>query len=406
MNIIVPSLSFLGGIVATALINEIVARFFSAPKISVAISELSLCRTKHRLHRSIPVSDDLRLQTADSTVPFEYIKWYSEFICEHDLDLSILETIENEKTYTDNKSELDAIINSLNENTVRDRVLSLGRDISLINTCLNALIYYPNETPNIPLNTENEKSQFPITINQSTEDGKNLEYYHLDLPGNAFPIVGSRDGDKNKNEKVKSLRIAMSICDAKLLRDILKLAVKYCEVTIEKMKIIRSELNRIKNQQKYVEIQLLLTNLGKSAAFLSTKSILVIEKQNTQINLRYINDKNQDEKNPDYRIMIKDKSRKLLDWIPQSKDEIKPFESIVETIVIEPSQTLDLHFVSNEQISQQSIDDAIRALQTGYTSCLISLFQYIPKKSRVFAKFGKFVKEIKSIQKYNLKDIS
>lgn len=401
MNALLSTLAFLAGILTTAVIGQLVQRFFAAPRVAAAISEISLSRTKHRRHKYMPVPDSLRLLLSEGST--ENVSYEDPFMSEHDIDLSILELIETDRDLSDHKEALQSRLGGLNSHTVRDQVLSLARDQNLIRTCLNALITFTDQAPQIPAASKDSPVVFPLRTIATEKEGRKLEFVHLDLPGNPFPIVGSLNGRPEINAKTVALGYAMSCCDDKILRAVLDLGVKYCDVRLSQTSQLRQEFQRIKEDLKYLELQILISNLGTAPAFLSTSARIQIGKEQSQVNLTLIDDRPQEDP-PNWRVVIKDRARRLSEWIPAKRNEINRYQSVVENMTLAPSQSLTVHFVSNDPVAD-SVVQAVNAMRTGYASSTLTLWQYLPRMHRFFPFWGRFTKQIRSAQKSVLHEL-
>ncbi len=395
MSMWMSGASFVGGALAVAVINQVITRIFGGPRVDVAVADLSLSRTKHRAHRCIPVSEDLRNLLADG--PTEHVDWDAVFISEHDIDFSILEMFEREHSYAQQKADLLRRQSLIDTDNVRKEVVSLGRNMSLVTTCLNGLIQFEARAPAVPAQGEQAEEVFKTHAVARTVEGRELEFIHLNLPGNPFPIIGSQEGRPEINEKAASLIYAMSHCDASILKTILGLAVEFCGLRIDACKRLRGEFERLKHVVAFLEIQILVSNRGKSPAYLSTFANITVGDTKDAVAMAVVDDSPQGD-NPKWQIVARDKARRLVDWVPELKDNLLEYQGGVQNLAISPHETVTLHFVSDESVSREVVD-AVNAMRTGYADCGLSLWQYLPRKVRWFPRAGRFVRKLQTVQK-------
>jgi len=395
MNWVYSIISFCSGAVTVAAINEIVSRLFGAPRVHSAIADITIARSKHRALKSIRVPESLSILLADG--PTSQVDWDATSISEHAVDLSVLELLGKEKSYTDEKLELVSRRSRINSHSVKDEVLSLGRNIPLTQTCVNALIRFNDRSPRIP-QTTTYPEVFKLHKIRREHEGRELEFVHLDLPGNPFPIVGCPDGRTETNEKSAALAYAMSHCDPDVLNEILALAIQYCETRITECQRLREEFERIKKQKSYLEIQILVSNRGKYPAYVSTFADVKIGNVKDTVRMSFIDESGIIEGTTNWRLVIRDQARRIADWIPSLSGELANFQSGIQMVSVAPSESVDLHFVSDDEISQL-VADAVSAMKTGYTDCELTLWQYVPRRIRWLPWAARFIRKIKTIQK-------
>lgn len=397
MDPVTSALYFSAGAITIAIANELVSRFFSGPRVDMAIEDIAVARTKHRSHRAVPVSDRLRLLLSDG--PTSHVDWDARFICEHDIDLSILELYENEQHHSAFKQELERRRPLIAGSTVKDEVLSLGKNQNLLMACVNALIEYASDAPAISDEVRNGPFVFPLVTIDTEKDGRQLQYVHLDLPGNPFPIVGSPAGRPETNKKTEALAYALSKCNVDLLRAVTGLAIRYCNKRLGDFRSLRAEFERIKRETSFLELRLVLANRGKSPAFLSAFGDIQVGSDFAPIRISILPDKPAGEgQDTDWSTVVRDTARRLSDWIPDIRDALRQYDSAAHNVVLNPGESLSLHFVSDDAIPD-GVRRNVDVLRTGYADCAISLWQYTPRRSRFLGRAGRFVRRIHSRQR-------
>lgn len=383
------------GAIAIAVIDQFVSRFFNAPRIQTAVKSVSLARTKHRWHNSIPVSESLRELLADGST--KYIGWDDAFISEHAVDLSILELTEGEQRSIVERADLKQRLAVLTDRNVRAEVLSLARNLSLLSTCRNALIQFPDKTPQVPAQGSRKPVVFPVVRREREEDGEKRVLIHLALPGNPFPIVGARNGRADLNEKAEPLIYAMSCCDDAILRSVLSLAVEECDYHIGHCRRLRDALEKIKKERLFLELALIVTNKGASTAYLSCFAEARLGNAKKPVAMTRVDDTVQDDEKPNYPSVIRDDARRLTDWLPELKQQLQAYDTGVENIPVPAGETIQIHFVSDDTVPQP-IADAITALLTGYAHSAVSVWQYLPRRFLLLPRVARFRRKLTTLQ--------
>jgi hypothetical protein len=342
------------------------------------------------------VPDKLRQLLAEGGT--NYVDFSAEFLSENEIDLSILELLQSEHELEFCKEDLLTSKSTLSGTTVRDQVISIGSNPTLINTCVNAVTLI-GTTIHLPeLQTARSQAPvFPLVKITKEVDGEHREFIHLDLPGNPFPIVGSQTGRPELNEKAAAVAFALSHCDTELLQKVLECAVRYCDSRVGHRQKLREEFETLKQQQHHLELRVLVSNHGASPAYLSTFADVTLADSRGTAKLELVDDSPHGEK-VNYSLLIKDSARRLADWLPEHRDELREYQNRVQSVSLGPAQTISLHFVSQDTITDAT-RNAVVAMQNGYTDCSLSLWQYLPRHLRHFHKFGRYVKRVGSVQK-------
>lgn len=387
------AITFAAGALTSATVNQLVARFFAEPRLDCAVSDLSMSRTRLRFHKGIRVTDNLRLLLAEHST--SDMSWGELFVSEEQIDRSILDLYEYEINVTHSTAEMQRILARLSPTTAKDCVGEIGRNqhliLGLVNACLDAV----SELPQVPDAAANEPVVFPLVKREMSKDGESLEFVHLDLPGNPSPVVGSLSGRPETNKKVAALAYALSRCNESMLREILRIAIRLSSRQVNHAARLRSELERIKTETVYLELELVITNRGGTSGFVATTADLAVG-GNRPIHLAAIEFVEGAEKQAAY-VEIRDHARRVLDTEPRLAQALGRYESLARYLVVQPGQPHRVKLVSVFPIDRAT-QDAVQAIRTGYTACDVTITQYIPRRHSWLGHIAKFERRLTTTQ--------
>jgi|CXWL01.1.fsa_nt_gi hypothetical protein len=379
MEILFAAGAFVVGAIVSTIVGQAVQRLFEAPRLDFAIADIDLARTRNRRLYCLPVSSPLRRLLADR--PVREVKWSSgRFICEHDVDLSVLELIEVEHQTAEDKDTFRAIGDRLTTNNVGATIIEVATNQQLLSIVKNSLIKWTTKAPSIPADLTNVPVLFPLQRRNYQDKGTSAELVSLDLPGNPRPTIGSEDGDDLVNNRLASLAYALSYGDVPALKCILELATDYCAWEAAQCLALRQEFEKLKAEESYLEIDLVVHNRGKQPSFISTTVEVTVGRTKSPISLAYtpaLQEQNADNFEQDIRNWAVRLSQKT----PLISKLVQRYESIATYICVGIESTQRLRFVSISPVIPTE-RDAIQAIRTGNSDCVISLLQYTPRRLR------------------------
>lgn len=386
-------LVFAGGAVAKALIDQLVDRTLAAPRVDCAIADLSISRSRVRAHKAIPATDNLRRLLADG--PTQTVDWDARFLSEQALELSLLELVEREETCRRDCVEIERLLGQVGTVPAREFVLTLGRNRNLLSFLVEALVCAPPPRPSVPEAPQRQPVVFPLVEKQVEKDGQDLVFVHLDLPGNPFPVVGSRSGRPELNTKAGALAYSLSVCDTALLSQILTIGRNHANQQVQEATNLRAEFEAIRHQATYLQVRLAVANRGKTSAYLSTTARLTVGR-NAPVALSVVDFDEKAESQPT-STLIRDWASRLADWAPNLVPLVEGYQSVIRYITLDSNDCQQLLFVSDSTVST-TLRDAINAIRTGHAKCTIELSQYTPRRTGWLGLLNRFEKRIKVVQ--------
>ncbi len=250
----------------------------------------------------------------------------------------------------------------------------------------------------MPTPAEQTEVVYPLVVRPRTgDDGERFEFVHLDLPGNPFPIVGSREGRPEINAKAAVSADALSRCDAPPLGEILALSAEYCQHEIGHARTLRQAFERIKSDKAYLELVVTISNQGHARAHVSCYADAVLGRASRVVKMLRV-EQAPPRGNPPLPAVIRDTARRLAEWVQGLAQELQPYENDIENIPIPPSEAIEVHFVSDAIVSGE-VSNAVRAMLTGYTDCTLTLWQYIPRRFVLLPWKARFARRLQTRQR-------
>ncbi|MFV1884025.1 MAG: hypothetical protein ACMZ7B_06035 [Balneola sp.] len=391
MDLIFQSGYFILGIVFTALINESIKRFFNYPNVDAAISQIDLTRSTNKYHNTIPVPFLLKEKLIKHGTL--YVKHDDSFTNEYHIEMSILQIIEEQKLAELDLEKINTILKEISIEKIEDIVFEIAINNSLIAIISNSLLLNPIK---IDFNFNEENKVFDILKVPKNIDGTPCEFIYLELGGFIRSLLGSSHGDISINQKRMPFINGLAHCDVDVTRIYLENAKAYCENLILRLNSLREEFKKLQTEKFYLTTKLILTNTGKTSAFLSTQCSLTID-ESGDIALKMVDfDENVDQQK--ISVIINDNATRLREWSPDLKDRLSSFESQLKIISIGPGETQKITFVSANPVSDD-FSSALNALKDGYITCDVTFEQYTSRKKRNIPRLGRYSRKINTRQK-------
>jgi hypothetical protein len=233
--------------------------------------------------------------------------------------------------------------------------------------------FKPEELPTLVADTE----LFPVVAIPHTLEGREVEFLHIDLPGNPRPLIGSPSGDPSTNKKLRPLIDLLARPTPNGLKRLLQITAEYAEYVRKHSRAVIVELERLKDQQHLVYLEIIVTNHGSHTALLGDDAVLHVAPKMPAIKLlHHPFDPSLDPRQLE-AVILAERLQRFRDSYPEASKALARAQApSVRYLTVGPKETRRLSFVSDAPLDANA-REAAAALKSGFLSAELLLSQFV-----------------------------